>query len=179
MQATDSQQYMRRKLSGHSGELFDTPSQLIHPNTFYIHYCRDTSQSQVKLQVPLTQHVPVCLTKYYLHTIIHPPGSEMGDSSLQPPKEALRMSFRPSGCGGRSDAEPPHVEKRRRLSRPSSFIMGPAGAPSVCGRERWGIVKDTQGQKVEGGRETVRSVPRSQRAKQIKQPNTHTEQLRH
>lgn len=44
------------------------------------------------------------------------------------------MSLRPSGCGGRRDAVPPHVEKRRRLSRPSSFIMGPAGAPSVGGR---------------------------------------------
>lgn len=45
------------------------------------------------------------------------------------------MSLRPSGCGGRSDAVPPHVEKRRRLSRPSSFIIGPAGAHSACGRK--------------------------------------------
>lgn len=41
------------------------------------------------------------------------------------------MSLRPSGCGGRTDAVPPHVEKRRRLSRPSSFIMGPVEAPSA------------------------------------------------
>ncbi len=58
------------------------------------------------------------------------------------------MSLRPSGCGGRSDAVPPHVEKRRRLSRPSSFIMGPVGAPSGCGRKgRWGggVVRKLKG----------------------------------
>lgn len=44
MQATDSQQCILRKLRGLS---IDTPSsQLTSPNTFYIHYHRDTSQSQ-------------------------------------------------------------------------------------------------------------------------------------
>lgn len=45
------------------------------------------------------------------------------------------MSLRPSGCGGRSDAVPPHVENRRRFSRPSSFIMGPARSSLTGGEE--------------------------------------------
>lgn len=45
------------------------------------------------------------------------------------------MSFRPSGCGGRNDAAPPHVEKRRRPRTPSSFIMGTARQRSLGGRE--------------------------------------------
>lgn len=55
------------------------------------------------------------------------------------------MSLRPSGCGGRTDAVPPHVEKRRRHSRPSSLIIaGPLGAPSVGEEERrWGAAGKT------------------------------------
>lgn len=77
----------------------------------------------------------------------------------------MRISLRPSGCGGRRDAVPPHVEKRRRLRRPSSFIMGTAGAPLVCGRkegEGLGSPQETHS-RVEGRR----SVPRSERAGRI------------
>lgn len=60
------------------------------------------------------------------------------------------MSLRPSGCGGRRDAVPPHVEKRRRLSRPSSFIMGPTGAPSIGGRVGGGVVRKVKGSRSKG-----------------------------
>lgn len=63
------------------------------------------------------------------------------------------MSLRPSGCGGRSDAVPPHVEKRRRLRTPSSFIMGTAGAPSACGRKGrrgGGLVRKLKGRRTRG-----------------------------
>lgn len=83
------------------------------------------------------------------------------------------MSLRPSGCGGRSDAVPPHVEKRRRLSRPSSFIMRPAGAPPTGGKE-WGVGKENL--KVEGRRVSGYNpiFPAQLVCKRISQPATHT-----
>lgn len=68
------------------------------------------------------------------------------------------MSLRPSGCGGRSDEVPPHVEKRRRLRRPSSFIIGTAGAPPAGerkGRRGGGVVRKLKGGRARGGLERV------------------------
>lgn len=91
------------------------------------------------------------------------------------------MSLRPSGCGGRSDAVPPHVENRRRFSGPSS-IIGPAGASSVQGgsggRRRQGRRGDERAAKEcsrVDSRRVIRSpIPSSVRVKQWRSKHKNT-----
>ena len=79
------------------------------------------------------------------------------------------MSLRPSGCGGRGELVVPHVEKRRRHSAPSSFIMGPARARGGLRRACWGSAGAKQGEA------TDREMLRSDRP----QPDTHTGHSKH
>lgn len=44
-----------------------------------------------------------------------------GESSLYPPNEAFRMSFRPSALGENTDEIPAHEENLRRTG-PASFM---------------------------------------------------------
>lgn len=81
------------------------------------------------------------------------------------------MSLRPSGCGGRTDAVPPQVEKRRRLSRPSSFIMGPVEAPSVGERE--GARGRGGRQELEGGKSNGGPIHLTQLVCKVTVQSTH------
>ena len=97
------------------------------------------------------------------------------------------MSLRPSGCGSRSDAVPPHVEKRRRPSRPSSFIMGPVRS-SLVGKQGGRDVAVGKVRKLKKSRRveewgevggTVRSVPRRYRVSEESNKDTHIQTHTH